>query len=205
MRLAVVSPFLDRQHGTELCIIEQIERLARRDHWSIELYAQKVSQPCGVRPAVRNIAERTWDHPLASSFRYHRASDAAPEGSVGLFVLCPYCDTPPPLRLWMGMGLCFGMVEQSQADKLAMPLLRSAALLLRRRLSASSRSSATLVTRDHAYLSQVARAHPREFIVMVIDGASSHVAKDLVVPENIRLLRLPAYAPELIPARTRAR
>jgi hypothetical protein len=34
---------------------------------------------------------------------------------------------------------------------------------------------------------------------MVIDGASSHVAKDLVVPENIRLLRLPAYAPELIP------
>ena len=34
---------------------------------------------------------------------------------------------------------------------------------------------------------------------MVIDGASSHVAKDLVVPENIRLLRLPAYAPELSP------
>ena len=49
------------------------------------------------------------------------------------------------------------------------------------------------------YLSQVALAHPREFIVMVIDGASSHVAKDLVVPENIRLLRLPAYAPELNP------
>ena len=49
------------------------------------------------------------------------------------------------------------------------------------------------------YLSQVALAHSREFIVMVIDGASSHVAKDLVVPENIRLLRLPAYAPELNP------
>ena len=49
------------------------------------------------------------------------------------------------------------------------------------------------------YLSQVALAHPREFIVMVIDGASSHVAKNLVVPENIRLLRLPAYAPELNP------
>ena len=27
------------------------------------------------------------------------------------------------------------------------------------------------------YLSQVALAHPREFIVMVIDGASSHVAR----------------------------
>jgi glycosyltransferase involved in cell wall biosynthesis len=51
LRLAVVSPFLDRQHGTELCIIEQIERLARMDHWNIELYSQKVSQLNGVRAA----------------------------------------------------------------------------------------------------------------------------------------------------------
>ena len=51
MRLAVVSPFLDRHHGTELCLIEQIERLARNDHWNIELYSQKVSQLKGVRPA----------------------------------------------------------------------------------------------------------------------------------------------------------
>lgn len=49
MRLAVVSPFLDRQHGTELCIIEQIERFARQDHWCIELYSQRVSQLSGVR------------------------------------------------------------------------------------------------------------------------------------------------------------
>lgn len=49
------------------------------------------------------------------------------------------------------------------------------------------------------YLAQVTAAHPEDFIVMVIDGASSHVAKDLVVPENIRLLRLPAYSPELNP------
>lgn len=50
-----------------------------------------------------------------------------------------------------------------------------------------------------AFLAQVSAAHRREFIVMVVDGASSHVAKDLVVPENIRLLRLPPYAPELNP------
>ena len=50
---------------------------------------------------------------------------------------------------------------------------------------------------DH--LSKAELAHPREIIVMVIDGASSHVAKNLVVPENIRLLRLPAYALELNP------
>ena len=34
---------------------------------------------------------------------------------------------------------------------------------------------------------------------MVVDGASSHVAKDSVVPQNMRLLRLPPYAPELNP------
>ena len=49
------------------------------------------------------------------------------------------------------------------------------------------------------FLAQVSAAHRREFIIMVVDGASSHVAKDLVVPKNIRLLRLPPYAPELNP------
>ncbi len=49
------------------------------------------------------------------------------------------------------------------------------------------------------YLAQIHHAHPGEFIVMVVDGASSHVSKDLVIPENIRLLRLPPYAPELNP------
>jgi glycosyltransferase involved in cell wall biosynthesis len=51
LRLAVVSPFLNRQHGTELCIIEQIERFASQEHWKIELYSQEVSQLNGVRPA----------------------------------------------------------------------------------------------------------------------------------------------------------
>ena len=49
------------------------------------------------------------------------------------------------------------------------------------------------------FLAQVSAAHARDFIVMVIDGASSHVSKDLMVPENIRLHRLPGYSPELNP------
>ena len=49
------------------------------------------------------------------------------------------------------------------------------------------------------FLAQVSAAHPDDYIIMVVDGASSHVAKDLVVPENMRLLRLPPYAPELNP------
>ena len=49
------------------------------------------------------------------------------------------------------------------------------------------------------FLAQVSAAHPQDFIVMVVDGASSHIAKALAVPENIRLHRLPGYSPELNP------
>ena len=38
------------------------------------------------------------------------------------------------------------------------------------------------------FLAQVSAKHRRDFIVMVVDGASSHVAKGLIVPKNIRLL-----------------
>lgn len=44
LRLVVASPFLDRQHGTEKCVVEQIERLAFQNGWKIDLYCQKVDQ-----------------------------------------------------------------------------------------------------------------------------------------------------------------
>ena len=50
------------------------------------------------------------------------------------------------------------------------------------------------------FLQQVSQADPEELIVMVVvDGTSSHKAKALVIPANIRLLALPPYAPELNP------
>jgi transposase len=51
----------------------------------------------------------------------------------------------------------------------------------------------------NGFLAQVSQAHPEEFIIMVLDGASSHKSKDLVVPENVRLIALPGYSPELNP------
>ena len=50
-----------------------------------------------------------------------------------------------------------------------------------------------------AFLARVSAAHPPDFIVMVVDGASSHAAKALVEPENIRLHRRPPDSPELHP------
>src|ERR1700730_14012968 len=42
LRLAVISPFLDRRHGTERCIAEQLERFVAQPDVEVHLYAQKV-------------------------------------------------------------------------------------------------------------------------------------------------------------------
>jgi glycosyltransferase involved in cell wall biosynthesis len=42
LRLAVVSPFIDRRHGTERAFAELLQRLAREHHCEIHLYAQRV-------------------------------------------------------------------------------------------------------------------------------------------------------------------
>lgn len=49
------------------------------------------------------------------------------------------------------------------------------------------------------FLEQVSRSYPTDFILMVVDGASSHRAKALVIPANVHLIALPPYAPELNP------
>lgn len=50
------------------------------------------------------------------------------------------------------------------------------------------------------FLAEVAARHPQEFILMVLDGAGWHKAKGLKIPENIRLIPLPPYSPQLNPA-----
>lgn len=69
MRLTVVSPFLDRQHGTELCLIEQIERLAQLDGWSIDIYSQRVEQLEGVCTSSNSSAARP------AGIVWHKISD----------------------------------------------------------------------------------------------------------------------------------
>lgn len=49
------------------------------------------------------------------------------------------------------------------------------------------------------FLDEVSRRHPDERIVMVLDGAGWHQADTLKHVENVRLVSLPAYSPELNP------
>ena len=49
------------------------------------------------------------------------------------------------------------------------------------------------------FLNEVSSRHREDRIIMILDGAGWHKAGELVVPENIRLVSLPPYAPELNP------
>ncbi len=52
MRLAVVSPFVDRRNGTERALAEVLERLARNERCEIHLYAQRVQDLALAPPRV---------------------------------------------------------------------------------------------------------------------------------------------------------
>lgn len=52
----------------------------------------------------------------------------------------------------------------------------------------------------NAFLDHVSQRHIGDYIVMVLDGASSHRSYDLRIPANMALVRLPPYSPELNPA-----
>jgi len=55
------------------------------------------------------------------------------------------------------------------------------------------------VTVMEIFLKQVAERFKKEFIIMFMDQASWHTAGKLTVPDNMKLLFLPPYSPQLNP------
>ena len=49
------------------------------------------------------------------------------------------------------------------------------------------------------FLAEVAQRHSQDYILMVLDGAGWHRARELIIPSNMRLVFLPPYSPELNP------
>ena len=46
------------------------------------------------------------------------------------------------------------------------------------------------------FLDEVASRYPKDRIVMVTDGAGWHRSELLIIPDNMRLVKLPPYSPE---------
>lgn len=50
-----------------------------------------------------------------------------------------------------------------------------------------------------AYLGAFSKVRPKEYKILVIDNAGFHSTKNIGVPDNICLVRIPPYSPELNP------
>lgn len=50
------------------------------------------------------------------------------------------------------------------------------------------------------FLDEFSKQKPEELKVMVLDNGAFHKAKSLIIPDNIILIFLPPYSPELNPA-----
>jgi transposase len=50
------------------------------------------------------------------------------------------------------------------------------------------------------FLDEFSKQNPNEFKIIVLDNGAFHKVKTLVIPENIGLIFLPPYSPELNPA-----
>lgn len=50
-----------------------------------------------------------------------------------------------------------------------------------------------------AYLKALSQYKPEQYKILVIDNAGFHSTKNIEIPENIFLLRIPPYSPELNP------
>lgn len=49
------------------------------------------------------------------------------------------------------------------------------------------------------FLNTLAARFPDDLLALITDGAGSHVTGELDVPDNVRLIQLPPYSPELNP------
>lgn len=50
------------------------------------------------------------------------------------------------------------------------------------------------------FLNELANKNPLEYKVVILDNGRFHKAKSLIIPQNIKLVFLPPYSPELNPA-----
>lgn len=132
-------------------------------------------------PELLTLIDHQWpgEEPLRVMFQ--------DEARFGLISDIRRCWCPRPTR-----PVVIGMVSQEyvyayaavsvadgELDTLILPYINSACMQI--------------------FLDEVAARHPENRIVMVLDGAGWHKASGLKVPENMRLVILPPYAPELNP------
>ena len=109
------------------------------------------------------------------------------EARFGRISDCRYCWAKFPLRPTLKAMLthqyvyAYGAVSipQGDFDSLVLPHVNSGCMAL--------------------FLAELSTRYPNDNIVMILDGAGWHKSGSMPIPDNIRLLSLPPYSPELNP------
>jgi UDP-glucose:(heptosyl)LPS alpha-1,3-glucosyltransferase len=76
-RIAVVSPFLDKRHGTERCVVEQIERLAHQHGYEVHLYCQRAEDIEGLEEFGKGGHAADGQQGWPGRILWHKVSDIA--------------------------------------------------------------------------------------------------------------------------------
>jgi hypothetical protein len=150
-------------------------------------YARNVASNSG------NAGKFTWQGTIAT----REVGDDRPvlvmaqeEGCFGRISRAKRCWAPPGVRPYVPAQV---VREYIYAYTAVAPALGQMVSLL---LPEASTSMMNL------FLEQVSQTFSKYFIVMQVDQAGWHSAKDLAIPENIRLIPQPAYSPELNPVKS---
>lgn len=109
------------------------------------------------------------------------------EARFGRLSLPQRCWAPAPLRPVVVQGV---VREYSYAYAALAPMSGELDWMM---------ASSMNTTEMAAFLRHVGARNSDKFVVMVLDGAPSHRSMQLAVPENMALVRLPPYSPELNP------
>jgi transposase-like protein len=120
--------------------------------------------------------------------------------------------TPRPLMLWFEDEARFGRinnlsrcwVHRSDRAVVTQQLVREYVYAYTAVCPATGDCCSIIspVNNTHAmnvFLEILSKQHPNYNIVLILDGAGWHTSKSLEIPENIALIRLPPYSPELNP------
>ena len=51
----------------------------------------------------------------------------------------------------------------------------------------------------NVYMEHLSKAFPNDLLLLVMDKASWHRSQGLIIPENVRILHIPPYTPEMNP------
>jgi glycosyltransferase involved in cell wall biosynthesis len=87
LRIAVITPFLDRRHGTERCVTEQLERLSTDSGTEIHIYAQRIEELRGV------VRYQPGDRPESSTRLYWHKVPAIPGPHLMQYIFWLFANT----------------------------------------------------------------------------------------------------------------